>query len=939
MVIKRLRAGFQAGLMIAVIAYLFILARAAEKIQSDKQEILLDKAPEWALPRIDPAAVPSAEARGGTTYALLDRQIDWRSKESAYFTRFIIRVTNNDSLKLAGELTLGFDPAYQKLILHEITIHRGGERLNRLEQKNVRVVQEERDLQTNRILTGQANAIVVVPDVRLGDLLECAYTVQGENPIIGGKRSTVLAQAYGIHIENLRSRVLFPAQRRLYSKTLLGSDELKKTPRGAYDEYLLVKTNVRAIIPDTMLARWYSPWPRIQLTEYSTWSEVADWGQTLFPSGPPSTAVASLADGFRRDAATDEEAAARALRFVQEEIRYLAMAIGENALRAAEPNVVLERRYGDCKDKVNLLITLLRRMEIEVWPALVSAQIQQRVAEYLPAPIFDHVIAVLRIHGREYWVDPTESLQATVLERMRAGRFGYALFVKGGSAALTVQPESVLPLNELSTNETIVLKDFKQPARMTLEIVASGQEASDLRRAAVAGMLERYVTSWKSAVERPYPNAKLLGTFSVDDDLKNDRFTFRQEFELPEMFEYDNRELYARMHAVGVSDYLQIISMSNRDWPASLGRAGIYRHNVRIEMPEPISSTTPMSFNDADNFLSYSQSLTLKDKLAEAKWTVVVKREDVPGSDLASHMARRNHWRQQYPGGIRVTPVSLQDFTKQVRAAMERRFDTLTRGKINDAALAEMRTLRFDAEAQELRYFLDRVAFGSKQRARLLAAYGILLDNQGKRKEALQTMNDALALDGESSYALLSRGESLIAARRFNDALDDFRRAEALGVDAAMVAMKRGVARYYMGDYAGATADFKTAALGKRGSERFFALLWLYMAASRSGGNGTVEIKALATADDKPTWPEPLLQFLTGALDENALRGQTKVTDPVLELERRCEMLFFMGQDAALKGDRAKARANFEAARSTGAVWMAEQVYAGLEIDGSPKPR
>jgi len=935
------RVRVEACLILALLACLFVAPlRAAEKIQSDKQEVLLDKAPDWALPRIEPAARPSAETRGVTSWPLVDRQIDWRGKESAYFSRFMIRVTNNESLKVAGEIVIGFDPAYEKLILHELVIHRDGARLDRLDKKIVRVVQDERDLQTNRMMTGRANAIIVVPDLRLGDLLEYAYTLQGDNPVFGSKRSTVLMHGYGVDVETLRTRVLFPAQRPLHVKSLLANDEFKKTPRGAYDEYLLVKSNVRAVMPDAMLARWYNPWPRMQLTEYSTWSEVEAWGETLFPSGAASPAVLSLADGFRRETASDEEAAGRALRFVQEEIRYLAMAIGENAFRAAEPGVVLERRYGDCKDKVNLLIALLRRMNIEAWPALVSAQTQHRVAEFMPGPMFDHAIAVVRIQGREYWVDPTESQQAAVLERMRAGRFGYALFLKPGSAALTAQPDSVLPLNELSTNETIVVKDFKQPARMTLEILASGQEASDLRRAVLAGMMDRYVTSWKSAVERPYPNAKLVGAFSIDDDLKNDRFRFRQEFELPDMFEFDKRELYARMHSVGVGDYLQIIAMSNRDWPASLGRAGVYRHNVRIELPEPVAPTTPVTFNDADNFLSYAQSLTLTGKVADAKWTVVVKREYVPGADLASHMARRNHWREQYSAGIRVTPLGVQDFAKQVRAVMDRRFDALTRGKLNDTALAEMRTLRFDAEAQELRYFLDRVAFGTKQRARLLVDYGILLDNQGKRKEALQTMNDALTLDADSTYALVSRGESLIASRRLNDALDDFRRAEALGVDASRLGMKRGVARYYMGDYAGAAGDFKTAALGKSGSDRLFALLWLYLAASRSGGNGAVAIKDFAIADDnKPTWPAPLLQFLTGALDENGLQGQTKANDPLIELERRCEMLFYMGQYAALKGDTGKARNHFEAARATGAVWMGEQIYAGLEVDGVNKAR
>src|ERR1051326_7965810 len=108
---KAARAAVRIALAVLSLALLAAAsAHAAEKDQSNTQEGGLDNAPEWALPRIEPAAAPSAEARAGTSYALIDRQIDWRGKESAYFNRFVIRVTNNESLKTAGEITLGFDP-------------------------------------------------------------------------------------------------------------------------------------------------------------------------------------------------------------------------------------------------------------------------------------------------------------------------------------------------------------------------------------------------------------------------------------------------------------------------------------------------------------------------------------------------------------------------------------------------------------------------------------------------------------------------------------------------------------------------------------------------------------------------------------------------------------------------------------------------------------
>lgn len=920
-------------------AIVFLLAAAgaasgADTVQSGTHEIVLDKVPAWVLPRIE-SDPPSVEARAGTSYGLVDTQIDWRTQEAAYFTRIIIRVTNNEALKLAGEITLDFNPAYEKLVLHEVTLVRDGARLNRLDRSAVRVVQQERDLNSQRLLTGRANAIVVVSDVRIGDQIEYAFTTYGDNPVLGDKRYATFPLAYLYHIENLRARLLTSPARPLYFKSFLGAESLQKTARAGYDEYLLVKKNIRAITPDALLAFWYYPWPRVQASEYASWADVGDWGKALFTSGAPPPAVAAMADRFRREAASPEDAAARALRFVQEEIRYLSIAIGQSAYRPADPATVLERRYGDCKDKANLFIAVARYMGFEAWPAVVSVRSQHQVGEFLPgAQAFDHVIVVLRVNGRTYWVDPTEAMQATTLDRMRAARYGYALILDQSAASLTAQPDSVMPVNELAVKETIAVGDFKKPARMTLEITASGQDASDLRRSTGAGVIERYMAAWQTEIERTYPRSRPLSAFAIEDDRTADRWTVKQVYELPDVFYYERGTLYARVHTTGVIDFVQLRAVSNRAWPLALGRPGTYRHSVRVELPEPIiSMPQPLRFTDADNFISFTHSLELSGQVAAAQWTVALKRDHAVGDDIGRHMERRKRWIEQYATGLRVVPQSVGAFTKQVRARLDQRIEALTKGKLTDAGLAELRLLRFDTEAQETQYFLDRFSFEPKYRSELLVEYATALSRQGKRAAAAKALDEALALDAQSVSALLVRGELLTGQGRMKEALTDFDRAERLGADSYRLALSRGRARFYAADYAFAAADFKSAVLAAAGNQKTWPLLWLYLAAARSGDDPVRTVKELQPTDEMQAWPAPMLQFLTGAIEQHALHNRAKATDPILDLERRCEMLFYMGQSAALKGDSKKARELFEAARATQAVWFVEHAFAGLELD------
>ncbi|UUZ53095.1 transglutaminase domain-containing protein [Massilia sp. H-1] len=108
-----------------------------------------------------------------------------------------------------------------------------------------------------------------------------------------------------------------------------------------------------------------------------------------------------------------------ALHWVQNEIRYFSLSIGENAQRPHAPDVVLKRRYGDCKDKSYLLISLLRELGVTARPVLLSADAPRVNAKLLATSTwFNHVIVQITLDGRDYYVDPTRSNQPEPLATM-----------------------------------------------------------------------------------------------------------------------------------------------------------------------------------------------------------------------------------------------------------------------------------------------------------------------------------------------------------------------------------------------------------------------------------------------------------------------------------------------------------------------------------------
>jgi Domain of Unknown Function with PDB structure (DUF3857)/Transglutaminase-like superfamily len=82
--------------------------------------------------------------------------------------------------------------------------------------------------------------------------------------------------------------------------------------------------------------------------------------------------------------------------YVQHGIRYVAIEIGIGGYQPHAAQDVLASGYGDCKDKVTLLSTMLREVGIDSYYVLINAD-RDYLAPDFPSPLgFDHVILAIR---------------------------------------------------------------------------------------------------------------------------------------------------------------------------------------------------------------------------------------------------------------------------------------------------------------------------------------------------------------------------------------------------------------------------------------------------------------------------------------------------------------------------------------------------------------
>jgi hypothetical protein len=88
--------------------------------------------------------------------------------------------------RTASSISIGFDPSFERLDVHEIIVWRNNVAVNRLSTRSFKVIADEKEL-SRFIYQGSYSAYCILDDIRKGDKIEYSYTVTGRNPIFNNK--------------------------------------------------------------------------------------------------------------------------------------------------------------------------------------------------------------------------------------------------------------------------------------------------------------------------------------------------------------------------------------------------------------------------------------------------------------------------------------------------------------------------------------------------------------------------------------------------------------------------------------------------------------------------------------------------------------------------------------------------------------------------------
>ncbi|HEX6100018.1 MAG TPA: DUF3857 domain-containing protein [Thermoanaerobaculia bacterium] len=591
-------------------------------------EVDVRPAPAWVEPL--EAETSLAIARQNVRWGIYDLVNDHQVRgESGYF-RIARKVLSPSGVQNASELELDFDPSFERLVIHHVDILRGSERIDSLEPDGIRVIEKEDD-SDSRIYDGERTALLFIKDVRPGDVIDYAWSVEGNNPLLGGRYTDEYDLSSGVPTRRIRHRLLWPAGRPLQWHG--GDPEIAMNG----DTQVLVweRRNVPALDVEDEIPSWYEPWESIQISEFASWKEVATWADERFVLDERSASeVRQLAAKLSAEHSTRDARITAAIRFVQDEVRYLGIEMGRNSHEPHQPWETLESRWGDCKDKTLLLVALLRELGLQAYPALVNTRLEHRLAEKLPSPfLFDHVIAQVIDRGRVYWVDGTISDQGGTLATIETPSDGMTLIVGPHTSGLT----KIVPNAKGATHveQTYTTTDYAKPTLLTVKTTFTGAEADAARSQLATLSLEDYAQERINALAFDQAKIEADGLPHVSDDRLRNMIVVTEKYHVPELWSDGDWSWYPRVLGAHMTRPETMI----RSMPLAFTHPLHVRQTVTFNFPEKLDLRKSTSVTETPAF-RYESSVDTNGKTVTIRQSLRSLRDSVAVKDVPEHLTK-----------------------------------------------------------------------------------------------------------------------------------------------------------------------------------------------------------------------------------------------------------------------------------------------------------
>jgi transglutaminase-like putative cysteine protease len=533
-----------------------------------------------------------------------DSQTNLTLAGSDYYFRTVTRLLNSEGVRQNAEVSVIYSPEYQRVTWHLLQLIRNDQVIDLLPVAKFRQLQRELGFEA-KIYDGQITAAAVLEGVRVGDILEMAYTIHDTNPLLAGhlssrhhlgssypvRRQTVIVRTPATAKPLTRYMWIPPATTGL-PDSLFNLAELHYPVREETTDqeriYRWEAREVPAIDFDGNISGQAAPYyPMLRWSSFRTWADVVNWATPLFESGGPlPPAIGNQLAAWRERLPSPAQRLRAAVDWAQGDVRYFAMAMGSHNLKPRPLAEICATGFGDCKDKSVLLVAMLRELGFKAWPALVHSYAQDKLREDGPDPYaFNHAIVAYEHEDRLHWVDPTLKQPAGVPGQWAVPAYRVALLLREGEVRLTPVSGPTLDGPDTVTLDRITV-DAEGNAELATRVIIRGLEADFYRLRLEAMSASETSKRWFNYISQFYRRLEEVRAPVVTDDRAHNSITIEAQYRLPGFRTSEGSRTGVFVYAYAMRAMMNPPESRRRHWPYGLPADRHVRQEIEVTLPD-----------------------------------------------------------------------------------------------------------------------------------------------------------------------------------------------------------------------------------------------------------------------------------------------------------------------------------------------------------------
>jgi len=395
---------------------------------------------------------------------LLDKAISrvYVNGTSSEYVHQVIKVLTDKGVKDFNHLNIYYAPGDQEVIIKKARIiKKDGTTTDYYKFSDVSTSNPQ-----YRLYYDYRRKTIKFSSLEKGDIVDFEYKVNdiGGN-IYGDYFGNMFLFKDANPIVHSKYILIVPKQRKFY----FYSPKLNIIPKKIFNKqtdtitYIWDKRNIEKIEKELSMPPYQEITPYLLISTFKDWTDVSRWYSDLIRDQMESSpeikkTVASLTENKN----TEIDKIRAIYNYVVKKIRYVGLEFGIHGYKPYKSCQVFNRKFGDCKDKALLIMTMLKEAGIHSKIVLVRTRSRGRF-DFSQASLglFNHAICHVKLkNGKELWMDGTaEYSSINEIPWMDQGAGVFVVDLKRRKGILSTIPVSVDSYNNRISDKNVLLKN------------------------------------------------------------------------------------------------------------------------------------------------------------------------------------------------------------------------------------------------------------------------------------------------------------------------------------------------------------------------------------------------------------------------------------------------------------------------------------------------